>query len=42
LKGQDIDETLETVDCAGDTDDLGRLGDGVIVVVADDDWTSAL
>lgn len=42
LQGQDIDEALETVDCPGNTDDLGRLGNRVIVVVADDDWTLAL
>jgi hypothetical protein len=37
LQGDDVDQTLETVDGTGHADDLGRLGHRVVVVVANDD-----
>ena len=37
LEGNDVDQTLQAVDSLGYSNDLGSIGNRVIVLVTDDD-----
>jgi len=38
LEGNDVDQTLQAVDSLGYSNDLGSVGNRVIVLVTDDDY----
>jgi len=38
LEGDDVDQTLQAVDSLGYSNDLGSVGNRVIVLVTDDDF----